>query len=485
MRLTASQRAFFTLLSEAVFANPFSEARERIDARVAGVPASTPWDAVLARMLVVVSARLADLGDRDLRKWDEPDRELLEMALVFDVYHRFGPQFERLIADEITGGRARRVPFAKDVLRALERHGMARESACRYVALFWQLRRAFYFIERSLPGQTPSMRRLRESLWSSVLSSDVRLYAQSLWRKMEDFSTFLVGETGTGKGAAAAAIGRSGFIPFDDRTESFVASFTDAFLAINLSQFSTGLVESELFGHKKGAFTGAVDTHPGIFQRCSAFGSIFLDEIGDVGLEVQVKLLRVLQERVFQPVGSHEEARFRGRVIAATNRSIAQLRATGRFRDDFYYRLCSNVVALPTLRERLREDPGEIDVLLASILPRIVGDDAADLSGLRARVRSAIDASLVQGYAWPGNVRELEQCVRRVLLTGHCAPDARDAPGAGDATALLDATGGGACSAEELLTRYCKALYDRHGTYEEVARRARLDRRTVKRYVTS
>jgi transcriptional regulator with AAA-type ATPase domain len=484
MRLTAPQRTFFTLLSQAVFANPFSEARERIDARVAGVPAGTAWDLVLARMLGIVAERLEELPERDLRRWDEGDRALLELALIFEVYHRFGPHFEGLIQEELAGkrGRGQRVPFAKDVLRALERHGVPHESACRYVALFWQLRRAYYFIARSLPGVTPSMRRLRESLWNSVLSSDIRLYAQSLWRTMEDFSTFLVGETGSGKGAAAAAIGRSGFIPYDAKTESFQGSFTECFLAINLSQFSPGVLESELFGHKKGAFTGAIDAHPGVFQRCSAYGSIFLDEIGDVGLDVQVKLLGVLQERVFHPVGSHEAQRFRGRVIAATNRPVAELRAAGKFRDDFYYRLSSCVVHVPTLRERLREDPAELDVLLGSILPKIVGPEVSDVPALVARVRAAIDTSLGRAYPWPGNVRELEQCIRRVLLTDACAPDTRHDP-TQSAAALLDATGGGAWSAEELLGRYCRALYDRHGTYEEVARRAGLDRRTAKRYV--
>ena len=478
MRLEPAQRTFFALLSQAVFANPFSEARERIDARVAGVPKSTPWDVVLGRMLGVVAERLAELGDRiDLRRWDDDDRELLELAILFEVFHRFGPHFEGLIREETAGGRPRRVGFAKDVLRALERHGVERAEACRYVALFWQLRRAYFFIERSLPGRTPSMRRLRESLWNNVFSSDVRLYAQTLWRKMEDFSTFLLGETGSGKGAAAAAIGRSGFVPFDDKSESFVTGFSESFLAIDLSQFSPGIVESELFGHKKGAFTGAVDAHPGVLQRCSAHGSIFLDEIGDVGIELQVKLLRVLQDRVFYPVGSHEAHRFRGRVIAATNRNVGELRAAGKFRDDFYYRLCSDVVRVPTLRERLREDPGEIDVLIGSILPRVVGEDSP---ALRARVRGAIDQNLGARYPWPGNVRELEQCVRRVLLTERCAPDERGAP---DAARLFDATGGGAWTADELLARYCRALYDRHGTYEEVARRAGLDRRTVKRYV--
>ena len=116
----------------------------------------------------------------------------------------------------------------------------------------------------------------------------------------------LLGETGTGKGTAAAAIGRSGYIPFDERQGRFAESFMRGFIALNLSQFPETLIESELFGHRKGAFTGAVEAHQGVLARCSPYGAIFLDEIGDVPVPVQIKLLQVLQERTFCPVGSHE-----------------------------------------------------------------------------------------------------------------------------------------------------------------------------------
>src|SRR6185295_2591919 len=117
----------------------------------------------------------------------------------------------------------------------------------------------------------------------------------------------------------------------------------------------------------------------GVFERCSPHGAIFLDEIGEIGVPVQIKLLRVLQERTFSGVGGHESRRFEGRVIAATNRSLDALRAEGKFRDDFYYRLCSDVIEVPSLQQRLDEDPSELDVLLAFILRRIVGDDSAEL----------------------------------------------------------------------------------------------------------
>jgi transcriptional regulator with PAS, ATPase and Fis domain len=376
----------------------------------------------------------------------------------------------------VAGDKPVPAPFYKDIFAALCGKGFSREEAAYYFAVFHQISRAFFFIDRGLVGRCESMKRLRRHLWNNVFTSDIRLYERHLYNRMEDFSTMLLGETGTGKGAAAAAIGRSGFIPFDERRGAFFESFVGIYKALNLSQFPESLIESELFGHRKGAFTGAVEAHEGIFARSSACGSIFLDEIGDVSEPVQIKLLHVLQDRNFSPVGSQETRRFQGRIIAATNRSMEELRASGRFRDDFYYRLCSDILVVPTLRQRILEDPAEMNDLVSLIVRRISGDAFPDVLG---RVRRALAESPGKDYSWPGNVRELEQAVRRILLAGSYHGDIRTP--APDLEAQLRAgIGSGTLDAEALLAGYCRLLYERHGTYEEVARRTNLDRRTAK-----
>lgn len=478
--LTGSNREFFAALADVVFGNPFTPERSSLIRRLAP---DAPDDLLSDREALarVVVPRLQGLlGPGALAGISSDDRRLLEPALLYIAYHRFVPQVDAHIERQAgQGGAPLAVPFGDEVLAQLVASGFSEARAARFLAFFFQLRRAFYFIARSLAGHSASMERFRRSLWNSMFTHDMRTYEAALWDRMEDFSTLLLGETGTGKGSAAAAIGRSQFIPYLPGERRFAANFAESFIAINLLQFSETLIESELFGHRKGAFTGAIDHHQGVFERCSAHGALFLDEIGEVSAPVQIKLLQVLQERTFTPVGGREKKRFSGRVIAATNRRISELREGGRFRDDFYYRLCSDVIHVPTLRERLREAPAELATLVALLVERTAGRREASLS---AYVLEALARDLPADYAWPGNVRELEQAVRRVLLTGSYAPD--PAARADDREErLVSGLRTGSLDAGELVSQYSAMLYERLGSYAAVAERTGLDRRTSRKYV--
>jgi DNA-binding NtrC family response regulator len=483
-KLSDEDRGFFDLVARAAFCNPFGEERSELDLKIAGCRAETPHDKRIDIIIQRVQEKILGLagdGRADLRLYSAEDRNNLQAAFMFDIFHRVSRLFDTLIQDQIKFGQDPcPVPFARETLTMFSERGFSIPESIRFFAMLYQIRRAFYFINGSLIGSSPSMSQLRLHLWNNVFTHDIRWYEQYLWNRMEDFSTLLLGETGTGKGTAAAAIGRSGFIPYDEKKGCFAESFTRNFIAINLSQFAESLIESELFGHKKGAFTGAVEHHQGVFSRCTPHGSIFLDEIGDISVPIQVKLLQVLQDRTFVPVGSHQQLRFSGRVIAATNRPLDELRRRGQFREDLFYRLCSDVIVVPSLRQRLREESEELDRMIIHVVTRIVGEGSEELVQM---VREVIENELGPGYSWPGNVRELEQAVRRILLTKRIGPDSGKDQSQDCTPCLFSRIENGAMSARELLEKYCMLLYEKFGSYEEVSRRTRLDRRTVKKYI--
>ncbi|MGD9849964.1 MAG: sigma-54 interaction domain-containing protein [Nitrospirales bacterium] len=211
-----------------------------------------------------------------------------------------------------------------------------------------------------------------------------------------DATVLIVGETGTGKDLLARAIHRQ-------------SGRTGRFVAVNCSTINPEIIESELFGHERGAFTGAHQQKQGLFRYADG-GTILLDEIGDMPVQTQLSLLRVLQEQTVRPVGSHHEVPIDARVIAATNASLANAVQTGTFREDLFYRLDVIRLEVPPLRER-RED---ILYLFGHFLKRVCADYGMECPELH---QSFMDLLLEQ--SWPGNVRQLENLTQRLVLKGH------------------------------------------------------------------
>jgi formate hydrogenlyase transcriptional activator len=209
-----------------------------------------------------------------------------------------------------------------------------------------------------------------------------------------DSTVLIYGETGTGKELVARAI------------HSRSTRSSRALVNVNCSAISAGLVESELFGHVKGAFTGAIDRRIGRFELANG-GTIFLDEVGELNLETQVKLLRVLQEREFEPVGSSRTLRVEVRVIAATNRNLREAVEAGRFRADLFYRLNVFPIEIPPLRER-RSD-----------IPKLVAFNLSRLSKRFGKKIEGVSSESMQhllNYPWPGNIRELQNVIERAVI---------------------------------------------------------------------
>jgi DNA-binding NtrC family response regulator len=213
-----------------------------------------------------------------------------------------------------------------------------------------------------------------------------------------DTAVLLRGESGTGKEVVARAI-------------HFNSLRKDArFVAVNLTAVPENLIESELFGHEKGAFTGADQRKIGKFQYADG-GTLFLDEIGDISAAMQVKLLRVLQDKKFTPVGANREIEVNVRIIAATNRNLEEEIRRGRFREDLFYRLSVLPIFLPPLRERTED----LELLVRHFIRKFNAQHKKEITGIDSAALAALKA-----HAWPGNIRELENVIEHafVLETG-------------------------------------------------------------------
>jgi two-component system response regulator AtoC len=231
---------------------------------------------------------------------------------------------------------------------------------------------------RALTGKSPKIVEVYKTLARATLS---------------DSNVLITGESGTGKELVARAIHENS--PRSKRP----------FIAVNCGALAEGVLESELFGHIKGAFTGALADKRGIFEEADG-GTLFLDEIGDISPALQVKLLRALQEGEARPVGSSQTVKFDVRVLAATHRDLGTWVRDGKFREDLYYRLKVVSIEIPPLRERMEDLPDLVNLFIARFSSR---------SGKNISHASPEAMVCLQNYAWPGNVRELEHAIEHAI----------------------------------------------------------------------
>ncbi len=243
-------------------------------------------------------------------------------------------------------------------------------------------------------GRSPSMQSVFDVLTKAATS---------------EATILLEGETGTGKEVTAEAIHRGS--PRRDKP----------FLVVDCGAMPPNLLESELFGHERGAFTGAVSSRQGVFEAANG-GTVFLDEIGELSIDLQPKLLRVLERREVRRVGTNNHLPVNVRLIAATNRSLREQVGLHKFRSDLYYRLAVVEVKLPPLRER----PGDLPLLVEHIVRNLAGVDEATL----LTVRSAQFLGALTQHTWPGNIRELRNYLERCSALHDFAPP-RSAGGSG------------------------------------------------------
>jgi DNA-binding NtrC family response regulator len=319
---------------------------------------------------------------------------------------------------------------------------------------------------RALRGTSDAMQRLRADVWSACFGRSLR-HAFHLERVIRDDDVLVFGETGTGKELVAEAIA-SAAPGGSDGGPAPSAS-------INAAALPDTLVESELFGHVKGAFTGATDTRIGRIRSADG-GVFFLDEVGDLPRQTQVKLLRVLEKDEVSPVGSDTTHMAEVRFVAATHRDLERMVNDDEFRRDLYQRLAGNVITLPPLRER-PEDVVEIGTAFI--------EEHASAEGLeeeRGRIERWLRSGEAQSYGWPGNVRELQNALRNLLLGLPPRTTRAASRSAGHATSLPPFIEACTASEQEVADWYLDRVL--HHTEHNLAQTARIlgvDRSTVRR----
>ena len=315
-------------------------------------------------------------------------------------------------------------------------------------------RRNRYFAERQTEGGTT------ESLGRSRLMRDIARQVELM--AATDTTVLLTGETGTGKGWVAHMI------------HSLSRRASHPFVEINCAGLSPTFLDSEIFGHEKGAFTDAKEQKRGLFELADG-GTFFLDEVGDLALELQPKLLKVLESQRFRRLGGTREIEVDVRLVAATNTDLERAVRDGRFREDLFYRLNVLPLRLPPLRERGRDEIADLALRLLADLRRRLGRGPARLS------HDALER--IVRYAWPGNIREMRNVLERVLLLSHAADEILPAhlpPEIVGADVAFDPDGSPELSLEEVERRHIARVLAHHaGNRSRTARTLGISRATL------
>ena len=490
---SGDDRLFASLISRLLYCNPFTAERLHLEFELLGVDRETvgeEWsfdirDETRHKNMANLHNQMEPVLMQNYGlfrdgKGSEEDRNYYRDMAVLYLYTQIRAKLDGTIREVYEMGNERvKISFYDTFLEKFHYffgndHPISPD---HLFACFFQIRRAFYHIYRFFVGSSRTATQLRARVWESIFSHDLFRYQRVLYNHMATIPTLITGPSGTGKEVVARAIGFSQYVKFDPHKKVFDKEFSKGFYAVNLSALSPTLIESELFGHRKGAFTGALQDREGYFSACGEHGVVFLDEIGDTNEEIQIKLLRVLQTRNFQRLGDVHTEVFRGKVIAATNRDLDDEIKAGRFREDFYFRLRSDVIETPPLIEMIAEDKKELEHLAEYVSASFVGIDEAD--GLMRDFLGWNAQHL--DYVWPGNFRELEQAIRSILIHGTYEPPERQSSTPEDKCfqTFIDAN----WNLQRLTSEYVKEVYRRTPVIEKVARQLGVDRRTVKKYL--
>lgn len=376
---------------------------------------------------------------------------------------------------------AQELGWAQEAFAKLRR-GLDRQQSAWWLGLFYQWRRAWRLIHEQLVGQGPSMQRLRATVWACCFGPSLEAYERGLWQRLSELGLWVEGAPGAGHEQVARVLAASQWRAYDERRGCF-EQLSSELIVVDLEGLTALEQEALLFGHRKGALLPKSSI--GALERAQPGQLIWIEGLERACGALQLKLARAQQQRRFMPAGSDQALELNARMILSLKRSAADLIDEGELLSEAYYKLGAACVALPPLSARLREAASpqqELAQLIAALCADRIDAQAPD----HEHIAQTLISALGPDYAWPGNLHELTHAIAQVELLGsYQISDARQATTSDvvDAQALAMSLVQGEISIKELTERYCVMLYEQLGTYEAVAARTGLDRRTVKKYI--
>lgn len=486
------ERVFAQAITRLIAENPFSPEWQNTEASILGEEYTPPLESWLAfpdmdtdpngERIESRVERLMGRARMRLISEENPDSDDLaayESLVTYYLLRRYTCTLRQYAHEK---GKENKAHFYKDFSNDYNRFMTHKESQLRaendpahLFSCFYQMVRTFENITANVVGASPASQRTRAAIWQSVFTRDASRYRRALYRRMGDMTTLIEGLHGTGRRRISRAIGMSRYLAFDPVQLTFPNANEEAYLVLNLAGKTPEEIEAELFGAQWDTPEGVVD-QPGLLATCDTLGAVLLDEIHLANLPLQIKLLTLMETHSYRPLGSTKTCSFRGRILAATSADLSQAVRDGRMRDDFFFRLCSDVVITPTVAEQTGGRPHELSNLVGLLATKVAG--RTEGPRLRDEVMAVIESQLGLDYPWPGNLRELEQCVRQVLLKGSYQP--RTAISGDPRQVMARDYVNGTVTAHDALSRYYTLVYAQCGSYLETSRRLEVDRRTVK-----
>jgi DNA-binding NtrC family response regulator len=421
------ERAFLAAIAWLAYLNPFDPRWAQIAQAIASagsLPGDRDPDALfkgfserLQRAIAAAAALLQ--GDRI---GSAEDMAVYRGAALYALWDKYRDQFQHLIDTDGVD-----VPFRDEFAATykalrLDMPVLRVPEPGHLLPLMFQWRRNVFYIAENIGGRSPAAAAARVAIFNANMGADRCVYARGLYLNMERIPVLITGETGTGKDLAAQCIGWGGYIPLDAKGERFVIRHLAAAHARNLCEVPRDLIESALFGHKKGSFTGATADAPGFFTLPERHGSLFLDEIGELPEHLQAKLLRPCQNREIVPLGATRPRRIHGRYIFATHRDLEAMCREGTFRMDLLERINGVRIHMPPLRQMIAEDPWELVRFVRRFVRGAGLRDEAEVQAWTQRIADDIFTKMA-GYSWPRNLRELKNFTERYLLADGEMPE--------------------------------------------------------------